>query len=221
MTTGLKPLGQAARLCRMISCLSFLSLSNMMKRRAVCFFSPSAQKTMSISVLIFLVFWSLFCDCILVPEDTEASSPQQSEQPQARVTCRTGGSTSAFLDCGHLDFRTNTSLKSCTGLHWIQTGGCRYSTVRSSIEVCSAVVLSTMVWRELIEVQYCELCCISQCDEVHNTVVSGPIWAHMDNILKSFILTTQCFYVVLMAYIYQEITFISLPTFKTISESQF
>ena len=31
------------------------------------------------------------------------------------------------------------------------------------------------------------------------TVVSGPIWAHMDNILKSFILTTQCFYVVLMA----------------------
>ena len=33
----------------------------------------------------------------------------------------------------------------------------------------------------------------------HITVVSGPIWAHMDNILKSFILTTQCFYVVLMA----------------------
>ena len=36
-----------------------------------------------------------------------------------------------------------------------------------------------------------------------------------------FLLTTQCFYVVLIAQICQEITFSPLPTFKTISESQF
>ena len=40
-----------------------------------------------------------------------------------------------------------------------------------------------------------------KCKPWNSTVVLGPNWAQIDNILKSFKLTSQCFYVVLMAYI--------------------